>query len=144
MDLARGLFTNMVNVDPSMDKWLHQLLRVGWIIYPLPNFNCCAVEVWEWLSNFIAHFIGHVITYPCINITFSLWSTSRKGDFLVNFLISQPASYLDIANLAESLDHTFEVLCWYRDIAGFGSFLQRYDVMAWECSLHHLVRGIRW
>ena len=31
------------------------------ISYPFPNFN----GVWEWISNFIPHFTGHVITYPC-------------------------------------------------------------------------------
>ena len=35
------------------------------IIYPLPNFNGCTVEVWKWISNFISHFIIDVITYPC-------------------------------------------------------------------------------
>ena len=34
------------------------------IIYPFPNFNSGTVEVWEWISNFIPHFIRHVITYP--------------------------------------------------------------------------------
>ena len=34
------------------------------IIYPFPNFNGCTVEVWKWISNFISHFAGHVITYP--------------------------------------------------------------------------------
>ena len=37
----------------------------GEIIYPFPNFNSAAVEVWEWRSNFIAQSIGHVIIYPC-------------------------------------------------------------------------------
>ena len=32
--------------------------------YPLPNFNC-TIEVWEWISNSISHFIMDVITYPC-------------------------------------------------------------------------------
>ena len=31
--------------------------------YPFPNFNGVAVEVWEWISNFIPHFT-RVITYP--------------------------------------------------------------------------------
>ena len=35
------------------------------ITYPFPNFNSCTVEVWEWISNFIPCFPGHVITYPC-------------------------------------------------------------------------------
>ena len=37
----------------------------GEMTYPFPNFNGCTVEVWEWISNFMPHFIGHVITYPC-------------------------------------------------------------------------------
>ena len=35
------------------------------ITYPFPNFNGCTVEVWEWINNFIPHFIMDVITYPC-------------------------------------------------------------------------------
>ena len=35
------------------------------IIYPFPNFNGATVEVWEWINDFIPHFPGHVITYPC-------------------------------------------------------------------------------
>ena len=30
-----------------------------------PNVTGCIVEVWEWIINFIPHFTGHVITYPC-------------------------------------------------------------------------------
>ena len=33
------------------------------ITYAFPNFNGCAVEVWEWIRNFIPHFTGNVITY---------------------------------------------------------------------------------
>ena len=32
---------------------------------PFSNFNGAAVGVWEWRSNFIPHFTGHVITYTC-------------------------------------------------------------------------------
>ena len=35
------------------------------ITYSLPNFNGCSVDVWEWISNFIPHLTGYVITYPC-------------------------------------------------------------------------------
>ena len=35
------------------------------VTYPFPNFNGCTVEVWEWISKFIAHFLMDVITYPC-------------------------------------------------------------------------------
>ena len=34
--------------------------------FPLPNFNSCTVEVWEWTSSFIPHFIMDVFTYPCL------------------------------------------------------------------------------
>ena len=47
------------------------------IIYPFPNFNSCSVEVWEWKSNFIQHFTGHVVIYPNWDET---WSMLVKGD----------------------------------------------------------------
>ena len=34
------------------------------ITYPFPNFNGVTVGVWEWMSNFIPHFIMGVITNP--------------------------------------------------------------------------------
>ena len=39
------------------------------ITYPFPNFNGYTVEVWEWMNNFILHFIKHVITYPCWDLS---------------------------------------------------------------------------
>ena len=41
------------------------------ITYPFPNFNGCTVEVWEWIGNFIPHFIMGVITYP-------FWDSSQS------------------------------------------------------------------
>ena len=39
------------------------------IIYPLPKFNDAAVEIWEWISNFIPHLIVHIIIYPfCVKV----------------------------------------------------------------------------
>ena len=35
------------------------------MIYPFPNFNGTTVEVYEWISNFIRHFMMDVTTYPC-------------------------------------------------------------------------------
>ena len=34
------------------------------ITYQFPNLSGATVEVWQWISNFISHFTGHVITYP--------------------------------------------------------------------------------
>ena len=42
------------------------------ITYPLSNFNGAAVEVWGCISNFIPHFIIHVITYPCWDQSYSM------------------------------------------------------------------------
>ena len=38
------------------------------ITYPFPNFNGPTVEVWEWISNFIPHFIIDVIIYAKIKV----------------------------------------------------------------------------
>ena len=39
----------------------------------ISNFNSAAVEVWEWISNFIPHFSGHLIIYPCQTIQNPVW-----------------------------------------------------------------------
>ena len=39
------------------------------ITYLLPNVNGSTIEVWEWISNFILHFTGLVLTYPCWNLS---------------------------------------------------------------------------
>ena len=41
----------------------------GPIAYPFLNFNGCTVEVKEWISNFIPHFIMDEITYPCWDVS---------------------------------------------------------------------------
>ena len=35
------------------------------ITYPFSKFKGATVEVWEWISSFLPHFTGHMITYPC-------------------------------------------------------------------------------
>ena len=32
------------------------------ITYPFPNFNGATVEVWEWITNLISHFMMGVIS----------------------------------------------------------------------------------
>ena len=52
--------------DPRMDKLLPIFSKLcDEITYPFPNFNGCAVEVWEWISNVIPHYMMDVITDPC-------------------------------------------------------------------------------
>ena len=39
------------------------------IAYPFPNFNCAAVEVWEWISKFIPYFIQwQMFHHLCIHL----------------------------------------------------------------------------
>ena len=33
------------------------------ITYPFQNFNGAVVEFWEWIGNYIPHFIGNVIIH---------------------------------------------------------------------------------
>ena len=49
----------------------------GEITYPFPYLN----GIWEWISNFIPHFTGHVITYPCWVWSWSVlvkWGPCRR------------------------------------------------------------------
>ena len=46
------MFIIKINVNPS---YIHYQVWDG-ITYPLSNFNVAAVEVWEWLSNYITYF----------------------------------------------------------------------------------------
>ena len=50
------------------------------ITYPFPNFNGCTVEVWEWISNFIPHFmmdVSKLLIYAGIkvkpDVTLRIW-----------------------------------------------------------------------
>ena len=51
-----------------IQAWLSKYMHYNaWdeIIFLFPNFNCCTIEIWEWISNFIPHFTGHMIIYTC-------------------------------------------------------------------------------
>ena len=51
------------------DAYVRSNHILGWdeITYPFLNFNGYAVAVWEWISNFIPHLTGCLITYPYWN-----------------------------------------------------------------------------
>ena len=63
-----------------------------------------AVEVWEWISNFILHMARHVITYPC-------WEQSKfmfvKGSQLFELTHFDPVTLYDIGDLGQ-----LRVRCW--------------------------------
>ena len=48
--------------------WIcNHMLSKMWddITYPFSNFNGANIEIWEWISDFIPHFIMDLITCPC-------------------------------------------------------------------------------
>ena len=47
---------------------------------PVPNFIGAIYEVWEWISVFLSHFTGHVITYPCWDLSQSMLSNGANED----------------------------------------------------------------
>ena len=64
--------TQVVEINPhggqETSAWINNYIHYKvWneITNPFPNFNGATVEVWEWISNIVPYFIGHVITYPC-------------------------------------------------------------------------------
>ena len=52
----------LINFNPSIDDFNHVPGKV-WdeIADSFPSFSGCTVEVWEWVSNFLSHFIIDVI-----------------------------------------------------------------------------------
>ena len=63
--LLGGPFTNSLTL---ITAWINNsMLSKVWdeITHPFPNFSGCTVQVWEWVSCFIPHFIIESISYPC-------------------------------------------------------------------------------
>ena len=48
---------------PNME--IEPIKSVEWSHLPIVHFNGAAVELWEWITDFVSHFNCHVITYPC-------------------------------------------------------------------------------
>ena len=63
------------------------------ITYPFLNFNGCTVEVQEWISNFIPHFIIGVITYPLNRVSKSDPWRQPPGPSVTTKVISCIAVY---------------------------------------------------
>ena len=55
------------NFNPSMDKFVTCPVKCEMKLLIISQTLTVHVEVWEWISNFISHFIKDVITYPCWN-----------------------------------------------------------------------------
>ena len=57
------------------------------ITYPFINFNGSSVDVSEWISNFIPHFSGHVITL-WVESTGDRWFLPSKAQYCGAFMLS--------------------------------------------------------
>ena len=57
-DLVPRLLTwiNFI-ISAWINNYIHYKMQVE-ITYPFPNFNSATIEIWEWMSNFILHFMA--------------------------------------------------------------------------------------
>ena len=53
------------------------------IIYQFPNFNGCTAIVWEWISNFIPHFMMDVAIYPQSTLRLTRWGRVTNAGILL-------------------------------------------------------------
>ena len=61
------------NFNPSMDKQPHAQESLGWNYLSISNFKGATIEVQEWMSNFIPHFIWVQWTVLCLCALFSIF-----------------------------------------------------------------------
>ena len=61
------------------------------ITYSFPNFNGFTVEVWKWISNFIAYFTGHEIISPCWYWRWTMWVKGATMSYYLAVLEHQQA-----------------------------------------------------
>ena len=69
------------------------------IIYPFPNIIGVAIDVWEWISNFIPHFIMDVITYSCWELNQSMLVKGAPGSLCGLGSISKPLAGSQIEDI---------------------------------------------
>ena len=84
------------------------------ITNPSPNFNSATVEVWEWVSNFISHFTGYVITYLWWNLSQSL--LIKRGPREMVFVLQEDhknfVSFKKQSSLEYHLSHAVSIMVW--------------------------------
>ena len=76
-------FINRVKFNPRMDNYHIHCKVWDEISFAFTNYNGRAVEVWEWISNFIPHFAGHVIIYPFLGLMLN--HVSSRGHWSINY-----------------------------------------------------------
>ena len=85
---------------------------MGWNYLSIPKLQRrCTVEVWEWISNFILHFTGHVIT--CGFQICSARKCSRTTSHIAGrYILTKPTSqsvFLHPAEVSTLSGHVFSI-----------------------------------
>ena len=63
-----AILLTWIDFDPCMDKWSHAQQSMSWnYLSHSQTSTVQPVEVWEWTSYFILHFIIDVITYQFLD-----------------------------------------------------------------------------
>ena len=104
------------------------------ITYPFPKLNGSAVEVWEWISNIITYFTGHVITYACITVqVVEVAAEVLRGPSIT--LLSSSCEHLSLANFGKNpFENTAEASIFtyfFPKIAilSINAYFQHYGIM---------------
>ena len=82
------------------------------ITYPFPNSNSVTVEVWEWISNFIPHFIGHSITYACWDYSSTMLVKGASCGTLIRLLNALSRQHRGANDYFISNNAWFVALCF--------------------------------
>ena len=101
------------------------------IAYPFPNFNGCTAEVWEWIYNFIPHFIMDIITYPCWNENSSI---SLKWGHLV-WLVRNG----DIGHIGPGMAYCLTTWSYYMNLWWLPSDGALWHSPDCNCTIHKLL-----
>ena len=122
-----ALLLTSINFNPNM---AHMPSKV-WdeITYPFPNFNVATVEVWEWINNFIPHFIMDVITHPCNHVS--------KRCHWWHIYMSQ-MGHVNRAITSKMLTYHYPIVCWIpknKLESKIRIILSKNCI--WKCSLWH-------
>ena len=75
-----SLLLTWINLIPAwISTYIHYKV---WdeITYPFRNFNYCSVEVWEWINDFISHFMIDAIIYRCWDLNWSILVNGVPGN----------------------------------------------------------------
>ena len=65
IDCSVPLLLTWIDLNPPRISNKRPIKVLDEINYPFPILNDCTVEVWEWMNNFISHFIMDVLSDPC-------------------------------------------------------------------------------